>query len=208
MPGGVQLFRNWSRGWIWTALLGRMPIGFWLTMRPSRESDSCQTKYQKWISTAISSMIRSMTNRGQEANLLKGSTNRNMSTRGQREIRKKLGTTWGNIDLSSSDASNEICLVLVECSPVWMEHVVEPDLGNWISWFRPPGIVCLSPSKNESPRDGPNFLVLKNWQVGNELWSCVSGHILSTYWWSAVSWINPFSPLFALMAFSVHVTSQ
>ena len=65
--------------------------------------------------------------------------------------------------LNFRDVSDEIGLFWVERTAIRLDNIMEPHFWNRITLLRPPRIVCLRSSIDESPVDRPHILSLENW---------------------------------------------
>lgn len=85
---------------------------------------------------------------------------------------------------------------------------MEPFVRDRVSLLRPPGVVGLSPSEDESPADCPDAFVLEDWQMGDKPGVQGPGHILRADNGPVVLLIDGRVLLSLLMLVMVHSTSQ
>jgi hypothetical protein len=85
---------------------------------------------------------------------------------------------------------------------------VEPDIRNRVALLRPPGVVGLSASEDETPVDGPYPLVFEDGEMCNELGVQFSSHVLSADDGSVVGCIAVVVPLNLWMVDLVQSRSQ
>lgn len=101
-------------------------------------------------------------------------------------IKSKISLSFNLLSTKCSYFPDKIGFGGVEWSPIRVDHIMKPLLGDRVSLLGPPRVVGLSSPVDKSPVNRPYIVLLKHWQMGHEMRHHGSGHILSADYRSLV----------------------